>query len=272
MRKKTGFTLIELLVVVAIIAVLIAILLPSLGKARSQAKRSKCLANVRSIAVCFKTYYADWSSLLPYATTSGNWPNSYWTKLLESYGNLEKMRQCPSASNPVDTTGAQVAGTTSNSWYQTPNTSVTPNVVFGTGGYCTNGWLFSATAFDSAAKLVAPSTSAVTPAPPASMFFRWPLAVADASVPSVADGVWTSAWPQEADTGPTTPAELESLAGYGETISTKNNQIHRFTLNRHDKAICVAFADGHGEAVKLSDLWIQKWHAQWTRNQTVPIP
>lgn len=55
-RLKRAFTLIELLVVVAIIALLIAILLPSLSKARMQAKRTKTLAHLRGIGVAMAAY------------------------------------------------------------------------------------------------------------------------------------------------------------------------------------------------------------------------
>ncbi len=51
MSKRKAFTLIEVLVVVSIIAVLIAVLLPSLSAARHQAKITKCAANLHMLGV-----------------------------------------------------------------------------------------------------------------------------------------------------------------------------------------------------------------------------
>ncbi|HUO09289.1 MAG TPA: type II secretion system protein [Phycisphaerae bacterium] len=64
-RSTNGFTLIELLVVVAIIAVLIAILLPSLGKARDQAKRAACAANLHGMGLALMTYAAGNNDQMP---------------------------------------------------------------------------------------------------------------------------------------------------------------------------------------------------------------
>jgi prepilin-type N-terminal cleavage/methylation domain-containing protein/prepilin-type processing-associated H-X9-DG protein len=63
--KRSGFTLIELLVVVAIIAVLIAILLPSLGKAKALAKTVKCGTNLRAISQASNVYASSWDDAIP---------------------------------------------------------------------------------------------------------------------------------------------------------------------------------------------------------------
>lgn len=58
MDKQKGFTLIELLVVVAIIAILMAILMPALNRAREQGKRAACLSNLKQLALAW-IMYAD---------------------------------------------------------------------------------------------------------------------------------------------------------------------------------------------------------------------
>lgn len=63
--RSGGFTLIELLVVVAIIALLIAILLPSLAVARDQAKNAVCLANLKSMGLATQIYLNNYKEKLP---------------------------------------------------------------------------------------------------------------------------------------------------------------------------------------------------------------
>jgi len=58
-RPQDAFTLIELLVVIAIIAILMAILMPTLNRAREQGRRAACLNNVKSLTLCWIMYADD---------------------------------------------------------------------------------------------------------------------------------------------------------------------------------------------------------------------
>jgi prepilin-type N-terminal cleavage/methylation domain-containing protein len=71
MSRRRAFTLIELLVVVAIIALLLSILVPALSGARSQAKRVKCQANLRTIGHAVQFYLGDYRDTFPDAPFYG---------------------------------------------------------------------------------------------------------------------------------------------------------------------------------------------------------
>lgn len=63
--RHRAFTLIELLVVVSIVAMLVALLLPSLGSAKEQARRSRCMAGARGVNIAVLLYTDDWKATFP---------------------------------------------------------------------------------------------------------------------------------------------------------------------------------------------------------------
>jgi prepilin-type N-terminal cleavage/methylation domain-containing protein len=257
-----AFTLIELLVVISVIALLMAVLMPSLQKARKAAQAVVCRSNLKQWGQIFHLYAADNESQLPQSVAGGrlNGQEAYWIVATLPYYTEKKIRLCPSTKVVRDGPVNRSHGGTLACWGPfDPATSDNWWADFDTGSYGLNEWCSCP-----------PSGVASFWGFPAGNAFRKIDAHGAAGVPLFMDCVYVDLFPLDDNTP---LAEEPPLYEWNNAWGDWGVEAMRLTcVDRHAGAINSVFLEGSAARIPLRALWKLKWHKNFNANGPMAGP
>jgi len=270
--RSHGFTLVELLVVISIIAMLLAILMPTLSKAREQAKCVVCQNKLKQVVLCLNLYANDnqgstvqgWTGWKKYDDAAHGGTGGLWMDSLRTYfADLNELCLCPITPRPTTLGYYPVDWDTSKvAWGEFPNVndgSAGNWAMAGRyGSYGMNGWICNVPS-----EVTDSYTGGIINKQNAPRFWR-KINVPNAhQVPMIGDCAFDTGWPDYTNTIPM------KKSGIGTSGSADSANMLRFALNRHRWRVNMAFMDGSIRTMKLLELWTE---CKWNKTYDMSFP